>query len=288
MNIKRGDIFFADLSPVVGSEQGGIRPVLVVQNDLGNRFSPTIIIASISVQIRKAKLPTHVALSAEQTGLEKDTTVMLEQLRTIDKSRLIDKITQLDDKLIEEVNKAYMIAGGIISISNEVHKEVENYFTYTINEEVRFEEDYCYEFKEIKGNPKNSVRNTISEYASSFLNGRGGRVLYGITNEKVVKGVVATSKDKDEIKIVIYDRLFLINPAISPDHFEINYHPVYDRDRKIIDDLYIIEVITPISPDKSAIYFVNGNELHVRLDGVKKKLIGTEIVSFIRKKINLE
>ncbi|WP_235548850.1 ATP-binding protein [Paenibacillus sp. Soil522] len=181
-----------------------------------------------------------------------------------------------------------MIAGGIISINSEVHKEVENYFTYTINEVVRFEEDYCYEFKEIKGNPKNSVKNTISEYASSFLNGRGGRVLYGITNEKVVKGVVATSKDKDEIKIVIYDRLFLINPAISPDHFEINYHPVYDRDRKIIDDLYIIEVITPISPDKSAIYFVNGNELHVRLDGVKKKLIGTEIVSFIRKKINLE
>ena len=104
MNVKRGDVFFADLSPVVGSEQGGTRPVLVIQNDIGNRFSPTVIIAAITAQIQKAKLPTHVEIDAKKYGFERDSVILLEQLRTIDKSRLTDKITQLDDVLMEEVD----------------------------------------------------------------------------------------------------------------------------------------------------------------------------------------
>ena len=114
MAIKRGDVFFADLSPVVGSEQGGTRPVLVIQNDIGNRFSPTVIIAAITAQIQKAKLPTHVEIDAKKYGFERDSVILLEQLRTIDKSRLTDRITQLDAKLMQEVDIALNISLGLV------------------------------------------------------------------------------------------------------------------------------------------------------------------------------
>lgn len=112
--VKRGDVFFADLSPVVGSEQGGTRPVLIIQNDIGNRFSPTVIIAAITAQIQKAKLPTHVEIDAKKYGFERDSVILLEQLRTIDKSRLTDRITQLDAKLMQEVDIALNISLGLV------------------------------------------------------------------------------------------------------------------------------------------------------------------------------
>lgn len=114
MVIKRGDIFYADLSPVVGSEQGGIRPVLIVQNDIGNKYSPTVIAAAITSQINKAKLPTHIELNAQEYGLLKDSVVLLEQIRTIDKKRLREKIGRLDDELMERVNEALSISFGLV------------------------------------------------------------------------------------------------------------------------------------------------------------------------------
>ena len=116
MVVKRGDIFFADLSPVVGSEQGGVRPVLIVQNDVGNKYSPTIIAAAITSQINKAKLPTHIEISAEEYGLSKDSVILLEQIRTIDKRRLKDKIGRLDDNLMNVVNEAISISFGLTEI----------------------------------------------------------------------------------------------------------------------------------------------------------------------------
>lgn len=112
--VKRGDVYFADLSPVVGSEQGGVRPVLILQNDIGNRFSPTVIVAAITAQIQKAKLPTHVEINAKKYGFERNSVILLEQIRTIDKQRLTDKITQLDDPMMQEVNKALQISLGLI------------------------------------------------------------------------------------------------------------------------------------------------------------------------------
>ena len=106
MIVKRGDVYFADLSPVVGSEQGGVRPVLVIQNDIGNRFSPTVIMAAITAQIQKAKLPTHVEIDAKRYGFERDSVILLEQIRTIDKQRLTDKITHLDEEMMEKVDEA--------------------------------------------------------------------------------------------------------------------------------------------------------------------------------------
>lgn len=113
MVVKRGDIFYADLSPVVGSEQGGTRPVLVIQNDVGNKFSPTVIVAAITSQINKAKMPTHIEISANDFGLAKDSVILLEQIRTIDKRRLKEKIGKLNDELIAHVDEALGISFGI-------------------------------------------------------------------------------------------------------------------------------------------------------------------------------
>ncbi len=114
MNVKRGDIYYADLSPVIGSEQGGVRPVLIIQNDIGNRYSPTVIIAAITSQINKAKLPTHIEIIATDYGLPKDSVILLEQIRTIDKRRLEEKIGHIDDEMMEKVNDALMISLGLI------------------------------------------------------------------------------------------------------------------------------------------------------------------------------
>lgn len=114
MIVKRGDVFFADLSPVVGSEQGGVRPVLIIQNNIGNRFSPTVIIAAITAQIQKAKLPTHVEIDAKTHGFDRNSVILLEQIRTIDKQRLTDKITHLDEETMREVNEALQISIGLI------------------------------------------------------------------------------------------------------------------------------------------------------------------------------
>ncbi len=113
MEIRRGDIYYADLRPVVGSEQGGVRPVLVVQNDVGNRFSPTVIVAAISSQMSKAELPTHVELPGTTCGLEKDSVLLCEQVRTIDKRRLRDRVARLEGAIMDDINAALVVSLGL-------------------------------------------------------------------------------------------------------------------------------------------------------------------------------
>ncbi len=109
---KRGDIFYADLSPVIGSEQGGMRPVLIIQNDVGNHYSPTVIVSAITARISKPKMPTHIGIKAGN-GIERDSVILLEQIRTIDKQRLRDKVTHLDDATMKKVDKAIKISLGL-------------------------------------------------------------------------------------------------------------------------------------------------------------------------------
>lgn len=113
VSIKRGEIYYADLSPVVGSEQGGIRPVLIVQNDMGNRYSPTVIAAAITSQTGKARLPTHIELSAKTYGLPKDSVVLLEQIRTLDKKRLREHMGRVDDAVMQKVDSAIAVSFGL-------------------------------------------------------------------------------------------------------------------------------------------------------------------------------
>ncbi|WP_091531719.1 type II toxin-antitoxin system PemK/MazF family toxin [Alkalibacterium subtropicum] len=110
--VKRGDIYYADLSPVIGSEQGGMRPVLIIQNNVGNKYSPTVIVAAITTKIEKGKMPTHVEVGADK-GLEKNSVVLLEQIRTIDKQRLKDQVTHLDNKTMSMVDDALAISIGL-------------------------------------------------------------------------------------------------------------------------------------------------------------------------------
>lgn len=113
VRIRRGEIYYADLSPVVGSEQGGIRPVLIVQNDVGNKYSPTVIAAAITSQQEKTKLPTHIELTAENCGLQKNSIVLLEQIRTIDKKRLKEKMGMLDDGAMNRIDNALSVSFGL-------------------------------------------------------------------------------------------------------------------------------------------------------------------------------
>ena len=118
MNIKRGDIYYADLSPVIGSEQGGLRPVLIVQNDVGNKYSPTVIAAAITSKMSKTKLPTHIDVIGENAGLAKDSIILLEQIRTIDKKRLKEKMGHLDDETMTIVNTAIQVSFGLSGAVN--------------------------------------------------------------------------------------------------------------------------------------------------------------------------
>ena len=113
MSVKRGDIYYADLSPVVGSEQGGLRPVLIIQNDIGNRYSPTVIAAAITSRLGKTKLPTHIDIYADRVGLQKDSVILLEQIRTLDKRRLKEKMGHLDDASMRAVDNAIAVSFGL-------------------------------------------------------------------------------------------------------------------------------------------------------------------------------
>lgn len=113
MNIRRGDIYYADLSPVIGSEQGGIRPVLIVQNDIGNKYSPTVIAAAITSRTGKSKLPTHIEVYADKYGLARDSVILLEQIRTLDKKRLKEKMGHLDEDVMNQVNDAITVSFGL-------------------------------------------------------------------------------------------------------------------------------------------------------------------------------
>lgn len=115
MTVKRGEIYYADLSPVVGSEQGGVRPVLIVQNDLGNRYSPTVIAAAITSQRDKSKLPTHIELSSRSCGLSRDSVVLLEQVRTLDKRRLKERMGRLDEDAMAKIDRALSVSFGLRS-----------------------------------------------------------------------------------------------------------------------------------------------------------------------------
>lgn len=113
ISVKRGDIYYADLSPVVGSEQGGLRPVLIIQNDIGNRYSPTVIAAAITSRMGKTRLPTHIDIYSEKAGLAKDSVILLEQIRTLDKRRLKEKMGHLDEAVMSRVNTAIAVSFGL-------------------------------------------------------------------------------------------------------------------------------------------------------------------------------
>ena len=285
--VKRGEIFWADLSPVIGSEQGGIRPVIIIQNDISNRYAPTVIVTTITSQINKARLPTHVEISSEEYGLNKDSVVLLEQIRTLDKRRLREKIGHMTEEDMRKVNKAWAIASGMDYYNklNSAKEEIVRYYRYKLGRPLEYwEEDIEHEFKEVKGNnPVDSIKQNVGEYITSFLNGHGGTIYYGISDDKIVKGIELDSKQKDYIRRDIHNAIASISPNISPDCVEIEFENVYGPKNEKLKNIYVLEVHTNTRLDEKEIY-VYKNEIHLRRNGIKKKLQGHELVDFIRRK----
>lgn len=288
MDIRQGEIFFADLSPAVGSEQGGLRPVVVVQNDVANRFAPTVIVAAVTGQIKKEKLPTHVKLSKEIYPFKNDSIILLEQIRTIDKSRLSEKIGKLQSKELNRVKEAWLFSGGFSqSIDTESTLEIETFYKFVKGNHYEQLEDADYEFKDTKS-PLSAIRDTVARYVCSFLNANGGRILYGITDERVITGIRLDHKQIDDVKLAIYDKIRGINPGISPNQLEIIFHNLYDQSNQQIQNEYVLEVFVPALKEKKVIHYINnGRKLIVRVDGSSRELQGSEIVSFVLNKYNI-
>lgn len=287
--VKRGDVFYADMNPVIGSEQGGIRPVLIIQNDIGNKYSPTVIVAPITNQINKAKLPTHVEISkGEKIGLNNSSVILLEQVRTLDKRRLKDKLAHLSVEIMQKVNKAWIISCSPESylIKDSMNENfVENYYRYKLDQVIKFiKEDAEHEFKEIKGsNAVRAIKSNVGEYITSFLNSNGGTIYYGISDDKRVKGINLNYNEKDEIKRGVFDAVGAITPNISPDNINLDFRDVYNIKSEKLHNVYVLEVQINPPIDKKEVY-VYKDEIHLRVNGVKKKLQGYEIVDYIRRK----
>lgn len=288
MVVKRGEVYYADVSPVIGPENGGIRPVVIIQNDIGNRYSPTVVVAAITSQISKAKLPIHVELSSKDININRDSVVLLEQIRTLDKRRLKEKIGSISKEKMQEIDKAWCVECGIEAYS-DLHETkeriVENYYKYKLGEFVNFlEEDTEHEFKEIKGkNPVDHIRSNVGEYITSFFNSDGGRIYYGISDNKEIKGVHLNDKQKDQVRRSVVDAVVAISPSISPDNITLEFVEVYNEKIEKIPDMYVVEVNISNQLGKKEI-FLYKNEIHLRTNGVKKKLQGSEIVDYIRRK----
>lgn len=286
--VKRGEVYYADMSPVIGAEQGGIRPVVIIQNDTGNKYAPTVIVAAITSKINRAVIPTHVKLSSKELDIYKDSVILLEQIRTLDKKRLKEKIGTLSKEKMRVVDRAWCVSCNIDiynDLSEAKEQLIENYYKYKLGEFMNLlEEDEEHEFKEIKGNnPVDHVRNNVGEYITSFLNSNGGTIYYGISDNKEIKGVELNDKQKDQIRRSLVDATVGISPNISPDNVILEFIEVYNNKNEKLSNTYVLEVNVSNQLDKKEI-FLYKNDIHLRVNGVKKKLQGRQIVDYIKRK----
>jgi mRNA interferase MazF len=282
MDIRQGDILYADLSPVIGSEQGGIRPVVVVSNDITNKYSPIVTIAAVTSQITTKKLPTHVTLAANEYGLTRDAVILVEHVRTIDKIRFKELIGRLSKDKMKEVADAWIVTftPDFYSYENNTEKE----FEFILDTIISLEESIEYEFKEVKGNnPVDSIKSQVGKYATSFLNQKGGRIYWGIADSRRIVGVKLTYEQRDEIRRVIFDVLNTIQPSISASAFELKFHEVHSN-REILSNIYVVELKVPIPIEPSTTFFLSGKELYVRVEGSTRVLLGSAIQDFILRK----
>lgn len=284
--VKQGEVYFADLSPVVGSEQGGLRPVLVVSNNIMNKFSPFVIVVAITSQINEPKLPTHVVLDQNKHSLSRTTIILLEQVRTIDKERLRDKITMLDTETMSKVAEAWSFNTFMDDKGFEKLSTLQRPI-FVKGSLFNEEEDYEYEFKEIRENDiaRDIIKDKIIEYTVAFLNDDGGRVLFGISDDLVIKGMLLTKAEKDDIRQLVNNKISdSVHPSVSPNAYAIEFHQVYDGGRDLIPNIYIIEVLIRSAIDSTVVYFDNKDKIWSKVNGGKRPLKGSAIQDFILRK----
>ncbi|MGG3792504.1 type II toxin-antitoxin system PemK/MazF family toxin [Geobacillus thermodenitrificans] len=280
MKVFRGDVYLVNLSPNEFMESDSVRPCLIVQNNIANRVAPTVIVAALTNKITEPKLPTHVKIDRSKYGLASDYTLLMEQIRTISTSRLLEKLFTLDNYDMKQVDDAWRISGGVDYVKDElvIEKETGRYYEFYLNEEVGFlSEDYESEFK-APLDPNNSdeiiklIEEKLIKYVVAFLNGNGGSIFFGIDNNRIVKGLTLNYKQKDEVLQKINSKINdRITPKVSLDYFFVKWHSVKQRDEGEIKDCYVLEITVKKPYDPMAIYFDCGKTLYIKTSsGIQK------------------
>lgn len=279
--VKRGDIFFVDLSEVLCNS--GRRPVIVISNSVINTYSSHVIVVPLSSRANFPKIPTYVNID-KRAGLERESIAITESVMSIPKTSLLVKVGSLPEDTMQQINQAL---GICILPDKEIGKRIQIQSRMIIDEVIDKEEDNQYEFKEITGNPIKHVRKNIAEYACAFLNNKGGKILYGVDDDGVIKGVKLSRSQKNEIRTTINSEMHLIEPAIDPTRYDIEFHNVYssDDDDNAISDLFVIEVFITPPIDSRTLYFTGNHHTYVKVPGGRKQLNGSEIQEWIRSRL---
>ncbi|MGG0476198.1 type II toxin-antitoxin system PemK/MazF family toxin [Priestia aryabhattai] len=286
MSIKQGDIFLCNLGieGSIGAEVIKDRPALVVSNDVINKHSSTVIVAPLTSRF-EPRFPTQVKIFAKDNIVPVDSLIMLEQVRTVDKQRFSKKLGALNKEQMEEVARAWMLTTMLGEEEFKAYAFTEQRFV--LNQNIDLEEDYEYEFKEVVAGikPRDVVKEKLIPYVAGFLNDEGGRILYGIRDKDcVVTGLPLTIAEKDDIRQLINNKMDAIYPRVSPAAYAVSFHEVYDSQGRVIDNMFVLEVVVYPPANPTIVYFVDRNKIYSKVNGGKKALEWTAIQDFIHRK----
>lgn len=294
MEIRQGDIF-----NVKYDDNKEPRPYLIISNDIMNKNGRTVIVLFITDLISKAKLPSHVEIKGIDHNLPKDAIIIGEQIRTIDKNRLVEKISRIDDETLEKVADAHSF--NTFVDANFFEKVNLSRVDFVKGERISIKEDYENEFKEFPMNlegkkRKEKVKDTVVQYVCAFLNGGGGRIFYGIEDENgTVKGVTLLPKERDQLSLdltnVLKDR---VNPKLTTLNYRLEFHDVYTRNTETGEtipskDEYVVEILVLPPLDPSTVYYEGSHKIWTKFNAQKgEALKNTEITDFIVRKALLK
>lgn len=284
MEISQGDIFRAGLNPVIGSEMGSVRPVLVITNNIANEHTPTVTITPLTTQINEEKLPTHVKINAESSGLDKDAIILVEQIRTIDKSRLREKVGEVNNVILSKVKRALQI---LVMSDYEFEYNVPTYQSFELNSIFHNEEKSDVEFKSITSDldPVDEVKKDVYKLIGSFLNSEGGRIYYGISNMRKVNGVNLSYEQRDSIRQALGSMIGNFSPPPDPGLVKIVFHEIHDDNRRLVDGLFVIEIFIPKPAGFPKLYFDKNGKAYVRANSSSEPLTPQGIQEWTQQRI---
>jgi len=283
MEIRQGDIFNKGI--------GEYNPVLVISNDIMNKNSSVVIILGITSKIKETRLPSHVFLKAEDYNLREDSILLGEQVHTIDRNFLKEKIGRVDEEVMKKVAQAY--AFNTFMDVNFFRKVNVSTIDFILGEKVPFSEDYDNEFKEIWHKKTyeqihQQIRDTSIEYVCSFLNNGGGRLLFGIRDDGTVLGFKLLPEQRDKLSQAVNNAIKdSIHPKLTTLNFRLVFHQVIERDSDELyelEDVYVLEVMVYPPLDPSTVYYEGAYKIWTKLNGQNRVLENTEITDFIIRK----
>lgn len=287
--VSQGDIFWVNLSDSEGAEIRGKRPAVIVSNNFMNNNSTIVQIVPLTSNVTRWTLPTHIRLREKELEfINKDLVIVTEQIRAIDKSRLLEKVGTLNIDIMDKV----IIALKLPLLSNEEAKQLSQIqTTFYLDKIVNLEEDYEYEFKDFSKskNPSKTIIDTIEQYASGFLNSEnGGRILYGISDNRKVIGVKLSYEQKDELNRNIQSKLQNLKPPIDPTVYKMAYHEICYEQGQVIPDMYVFEFYIPTYFDKTIMHFTHNGEAYAKINGVNQKLDILQVQDWIKRRVTEE